>query len=107
MEVGRFLNADDVHYLGEEGISCNLFTYCENTPVNSADPDGCGRKHTIKRSTVANILDAILMSFSALRLAFAPIKSAAKACGKHMGYKLERVLKEKKRPAPSSITTRI
>ena len=40
VEVGRFLNADDVHYLGEEGISCNLFTYCINNPVNNKDEDG-------------------------------------------------------------------
>jgi RHS repeat-associated protein len=39
-EVGRFLNADDVHYLGDETLSCNLFTYCANNPVNYSDFNG-------------------------------------------------------------------
>lgn len=40
-EVGRFLNADDVEYLGNEALGCNLFTYCENEPVNHMDFNGC------------------------------------------------------------------
>ena len=41
-EVGRFINADDVDYLGASGkpLSYNLFAYCENNPVNNSDPTG-------------------------------------------------------------------
>ncbi len=40
-ETGRFINADDVSYLGIGGIlSYNLFAYCENDPVNGYDPYG-------------------------------------------------------------------
>ena len=49
MEVGRLLNADDVHYLGEEGISCNLFTYCVNNPVNNKDENGMFLKKLRKK----------------------------------------------------------
>ncbi len=40
--TGRFLNADDVHYLGISGavLDFNLFSYCENNPVNGSDPTG-------------------------------------------------------------------
>lgn len=38
----RFLNADDTTYLGMTGtaLSNNLFSYCENDPVNGYDPYG-------------------------------------------------------------------
>ncbi len=41
-EVGRFLNADDVAYLGVSGtvLGYNLLAYCENDPVNNIDPFG-------------------------------------------------------------------
>ena len=41
-EVGRFLNADDIDYLGINGelTSNNLFTYCINNPVNHDDSHG-------------------------------------------------------------------
>ncbi len=41
-ETGRFLNADDVKYLGktETLLSYNAFAYCENDPANNADPSG-------------------------------------------------------------------
>ena len=40
--VGRFLNADDVMFLGATGtvLSCNLFAYCENDGVNKIDFNG-------------------------------------------------------------------
>ena len=41
-ETGRFLNADDVNFLGatETLLSYNAFAYCENDVVNKSDPGG-------------------------------------------------------------------
>lgn len=41
-DTGRFINADNTNYLNATGtvLSCNLFAYCENDPVNNTDPGG-------------------------------------------------------------------
>ena len=41
-EVCRFINSDDVNYIGLAGTvgSYNAFAYCENNPVNNSDPSG-------------------------------------------------------------------
>ena len=40
-EIGRFINADDIAYLGTGGLtSYNLFAYCGNNPVMGYDPYG-------------------------------------------------------------------
>ena len=41
-ETGRFLNADDVEYIGVSGtvLGYNAFAYCENNAVNDSDPWG-------------------------------------------------------------------
>ena len=40
-EIGRFINLDDIAYLGMGGlISYNLFVYCGNNPVMGYDPYG-------------------------------------------------------------------
>lgn len=41
-EWDRFVNADDVAYLGASGtvLGNNIFSYCENNPVNYSDPSG-------------------------------------------------------------------
>ena len=41
-ETGRFINADDVDYIGYSGgqLSYNAFAYCENDPVDYSDPSG-------------------------------------------------------------------
>lgn len=41
-DTGRFINADDVAFLGATGtaLSCNLFAYCENNPAILFDESG-------------------------------------------------------------------
>ena len=41
-DTGRFINADDVAFLGATGtaLSCNLFAYCESNPINRVDNNG-------------------------------------------------------------------
>ena len=48
-ETGRFLNADDVDYIGISGtvISFNSFAYCGNNPIMYVDPTGYGRTYVI------------------------------------------------------------
>ena len=39
--TGRFINADEVEYLGEDAeFSCNLYAYCANNPVMLTDEEG-------------------------------------------------------------------
>ena len=40
--TGRFINADDVEYIGYSGevISYNIFAYCENEPIYRVDHEG-------------------------------------------------------------------
>ena len=40
--TGRFINADDTAFIGSSGtaIGDNIYTYCENDPVNKSDADG-------------------------------------------------------------------
>jgi RHS repeat-associated protein len=42
-ETFRFLNADDTSFIGASGtvLSYNVFTYCENNPINLSDEFGC------------------------------------------------------------------
>ena len=54
-ELGRFLNSDDPMFLGVSGtpLSYNLFTYCENNPVNYVDLTG----YVV---TPANVVGAVI-----------------------------------------------
>ena len=41
-EIGRFISPDSVSYLGADGtiLGYDLYTYCDNDPVNNKDSDG-------------------------------------------------------------------
>ena len=58
-ETGRFLNADDVDYIGYSGedISYNAFAYCENNAVCGWDPSG---KYTISNFSTPTWLTKVL-----------------------------------------------
>lgn len=47
-EIGRFINADDVNFIGATGTvgSYNPFAYCENNPVNYSDIFGLQKSLT-------------------------------------------------------------
>ena len=59
-EIGRFVNSDDVRYLGvtESDISYNSFAYCGNNPINDTDYDGFISLESIKEfftNVISNI----------------------------------------------------
>ncbi len=62
-EVCRFINSDDVNYIGLAGTvgSYNAFAYCENNPVNGWDPWG-----TIPLDRVFGISSIVSSVLSAL-----------------------------------------
>lgn len=41
-EIGRFINSDDVHYMGlkQTELSYNTFAFCNNNPINNSDDYG-------------------------------------------------------------------
>ena len=40
--TGRFINADNTIFIGSSGtaIGDNIYTYCENNPINRSDREG-------------------------------------------------------------------
>ena len=75
--VGRFLNADDIAYLGANGtvISHNLFAYCENNVVNNVDYTGywwfsisVGVAGVIFDAVITWVLPYIFTAFKATKL---------------------------------------
>ena len=67
-ETGRFLNADDVDYLGESGttLSYNLFAYCENNFINMGDYSGEFFGSLVATFTTGSIFNAIASSLLAV-----------------------------------------
>lgn len=63
--VGRFVNADDVDYIGytENILSYNIFTYCENNPIKNTDAFGTSLvvkcKNKKYRRKIFKIIDKI------------------------------------------------
>ena len=39
-ELCRFINADEYVYTGQDVVSCNMFVYCSNDPINKLDLGG-------------------------------------------------------------------
>lgn len=58
--VGRFINGDDLAFLGlgSPTISHNIYTYCENDPINYVDYFG----HTPSLSTLTRMHNAVVSS---------------------------------------------
>ena len=68
-EVGRFINCDDVRYIGatQTELSYNAFAYCENEPVGLSDGTGYSSK---KRSLYTIIPNPITGEYGFLYLGF-------------------------------------
>ena len=64
-EIGRFLNADNVDYLGANGdfASLNLFAYCGNNPVAREDSSG-GFWITVGIMAVGGLIGAAISAVS-------------------------------------------
>ena len=61
--IGRFINADDISYLGadDELTGYNLYSYCGNNPVMYADPEG-----KFINTIIGGILGALIGGITAL-----------------------------------------
>jgi len=64
--IGRFINADDISYLGANGDlqGFNLYAYCSNNPVMGYDPMGTWNWKSIVKAiaTVAFVATAIALT---------------------------------------------
>ena len=73
-QTGRFINADDVDYLGigdNAVLSYNLYAYCGNNPVNGYDPEGNINWQTIFGVSIAVAVIGIVSVVAAPVLATA------------------------------------
>ena len=61
--IGRFLNADEafVLMLPNNGLNKNVFQYCDNNPINNADPSGYWTIN-ISVSTAGWIFEGIIVA---------------------------------------------
>ena len=70
--IGRFINADDTAYIGITGtaLSANLFSYCENNPINHTDYLGkwIDGNAFIRGSFTVSILSTLLLGNTQLAL---------------------------------------
>ena len=56
-EIGRFINADSFVTTGQGVMSYNMYSYCQNNPVNATDPSGCFSFKTFLSSALDIIFD--------------------------------------------------
>ncbi len=105
-EVGRFINCDDVNYIGltESSVSYNPFAYCENNPINESDPSGTSKISVlldILRNSISFIAEIISMCQKLSENSIKQMKKiglAAMNSKQRRNYKLEKdALKETKR----------
>jgi RHS repeat-associated protein len=76
--IGRFLQPDPIGYMD----SINLYTYCENNPVNTIDPSGqCG---SYSFSSVGKVLSVTLVDKKFLGCLFITKNAVAAALEKAM-----------------------
>ncbi|MBO5494498.1 MAG: RHS repeat-associated core domain-containing protein [Eubacterium sp.] len=64
--VGRFISADNVlDTCSGTSMSTNLYSYCENDPINNTDPYGYMKKHWYNKvSNVAKAIDVAIIVIS-------------------------------------------
>ncbi len=64
-EVGRFLNADAVDFIGYSGevLSYNLFVYCENNAVNRLDFEGENSTSFEKLSNIVALIFLLVLFY--------------------------------------------
>lgn len=78
-EVGRFINADDILYLGINGtlIGYNQYTYCINNPVNYCDYSGhYAAQLELNPTLIAQLSAAMAGIISSINVSVASIKAA-------------------------------
>ncbi len=69
-EIGRFINSDDVKFIdtNESKLSYNLFSYCENNPVNFID--ALGTQESLSSADLAIYVTLFLLVVDAYNSAF-------------------------------------
>ena len=77
--TGRFINADEPTLIGANGgmVSNNLFAYCDNNPVNKADPTGhYVGSLALSGSLITSLSGALTGIMTGISAAIAGIKTA-------------------------------
>ena len=71
--VGRFINADGLVSTGQGILGNNMFLYCENNPINRADPSGLfwkeiGNFFISVGKAVANFVTSVISDYNSISL---------------------------------------